>query len=117
MTKVVLHQYDKAVTKSALSEMKAPLPDEQCAQIQQSLRLELIQLSKRALWLGAALLGTLLTVRFWHATAPEAWRWLTAGDIQSIDKMLFSSAFGGVVLSYLKDIVLGARKQTLHQSD
>ncbi len=60
------------------------------------------------IWLlrfGAALLGCLVLVRFVHLAAPEAWRWLGPEDLQGIDKMLFSSAFGGVILGYLKDIM------------
>lgn len=54
---------------------------------------------------GALALGLLVLVRLWHMGAPLCWRWLEPYNLQEIDKMLFSSAFGGVVLSYLKEIM------------
>ncbi len=54
---------------------------------------------------GAIALGLIILVRLWHMGAPEAWRWLWPDNIQEIDKMLFSSAFGGVVLNYLKQVM------------
>lgn len=53
--------------------------------------------------LGAALLFIVILVRAWHLIGPVSCHWLTAVDIQSIDKMLFSSAFGGMVLNYLRE--------------
>ena len=37
-------------------------------------------------------------------------RWLTDPEIQSMDKMLFSSAFGGLVLGYLKELMAPIKK-------
>lgn len=55
---------------------------------------------------GAVILAILLVVRFWHLAAPVGGRWLTDSEIQSMDKMLFSSAFGGFVFAYLRDALL-----------
>ncbi|OXY83498.1 hypothetical protein [Oceanimonas doudoroffii] len=66
---------------------------------------ELHKLVRYSLRFGAVLIGALICVRFWHLGSPEAWRWLSDEDVQGIDKMLFSSAFGGVVITYLKDVL------------
>lgn len=57
------------------------------------------------LYFGSFLLAALIFIRFWHIGAPECWRWLSNEDVQGMDKMLFSSAFGGVVITYLKDVL------------
>lgn len=54
---------------------------------------------------GAIALGLLVLIRLWHMGSPLGWRWLSPENVQEIDKMLFSSAFGGVILSYLKQIM------------
>ncbi|MHC9012608.1 hypothetical protein ACYX79_13405 [Stenotrophomonas rhizophila] len=72
-------------------------------QFKKAIRSEMQRLVVRALRLGAIILGTLLVVRFWHLAAPSGLRWLTDVELQAMDKMLFSSAFGGFVLTYLKD--------------
>ncbi|SDR06698.1 hypothetical protein SAMN05216569_2910 [Pseudoxanthomonas sp. CF125] len=51
-----------------------------------------------------------MVVRFWHLAAPDTWRWLSDSEVQSMDKMLFSSAFGGFVFSYLRDAVANRNK-------
>lgn len=66
---------------------------------------EVHRLVRYSLRFGAVLIGAVICVRFWHLGSPEAWRWLTEKDVQGIDKMLFSSAFGGVVITYLKDVL------------
>ncbi|HBN9709426.1 hypothetical protein PCP09_11780 [Pseudomonas aeruginosa] len=58
-----------------------------------------------ALRFGAFLLAAMVAVRLWHMACPSSMRWLAEGDLQGMDKMLFSSAFGGVILSYLKQIM------------
>lgn len=68
-----------------------------------------------ALRFGAALFALLIMVRFWHLAGPSSIfgvcvRWLTDTDLQSMDKMLFSSAFGGLVLGYLKEIMSPIKK-------
>lgn len=67
------------------------------------IRSEMQRLVIYALRAGAAILFVMLFVRFWHLASPTSWRWLSDVEIQAIDKMLFSSAFGGFVLTYLKD--------------
>ncbi|MFE1574148.1 hypothetical protein ACFIQG_20415 [Comamonas odontotermitis] len=57
------------------------------------------------LWFGAAILLCIFAVRAWHLIGPMSWRWLPAEELQSIDKMLFSSAFGGIVIKYIGDIL------------
>lgn len=59
-----------------------------------------------ALRVGALVIGILIIIRFWHLAGPHAYRWLDDVEIQNMDKMLFSSAFGGLVLGYLKEILL-----------
>lgn len=58
-----------------------------------------------ALRVGAFIIGSVIVVRVCHVVLPDYCRWLSEIDIQSIDKMLFSSAFGGLVLGYLKEIM------------
>lgn len=58
-----------------------------------------------ALRVGAFLLAAMVVVRMWHMACPASMRWLTETDLQGMDKMLFSSAFGGVILSYLRQIM------------
>lgn len=54
---------------------------------------------------GAIIIGCLILIRVWHLVGPAGVRWLDNDDLQSIDKMLFSSAFGGMALGYLKEIL------------
>ncbi|MFJ4372734.1 hypothetical protein ACIP1T_08945 [Pseudomonas japonica] len=68
-----------------------------------------------ALRFGAVLFALLILVRFWHLAGPSSIlggsvRWLTDTELQSMDKMLFSSAFGGLVLGYLKEIMSPIKK-------
>ncbi len=68
-----------------------------------------------ALRFGAILFAVLIIIRFWHLAGPnaifgESVRWLTDTELQSMDKMLFSSAFGGLVLGYLKEIMAPIRR-------
>lgn len=73
---------------------------------------EVYRLTIRALRFGAWMLAAVVMIRIWHLAGPYAlpWdpdfklRWLTDEDIQSMDKMLFSSALGGLVLGHLKEI-------------
>lgn len=61
-----------------------------------------------AIWglrFGALLILALFGVRIWHLIAPVDWRWLWGSELESIDKMLFSSAFGGLVLGYLRSVM------------
>lgn len=76
---------------------------------------EVHTLAIKALRFGAVLFATLIVVRFWHLAGPPqvfgyTTRWLTDPEIQSIDKMLFSSAFGGLVLGYLKELMAPIKK-------
>lgn len=68
-----------------------------------------------ALRFGALLFGLLVLVRFWHLAGPHYLfgyevRWLTEAELQSMDKMLFSSTLGGLVLGYLKEIMQPVKK-------
>ncbi len=68
-----------------------------------------------ALRFGAILFAALILIRFWHLAGPHSMfghcvRWLTDSEIQSMDKMLFSSAFGGLVLGYLKETMAPIKK-------
>jgi hypothetical protein len=68
-------------------------------------RKEVHKIALYVLRFGAGILLTILVVRVWHLIGPSWWRWLSDLDIQNIDKMLFSSAFGGIVFGYLKEIM------------
>lgn len=72
-----------------------------------AIKIELHKVVVMAIRLGAIMIFILLVIRLWHIAAPSDWRWLSEVDIQGIDKMLFSSAFGGFVLSYLKEVISG----------
>jgi hypothetical protein len=68
-----------------------------------------------ALRFGAVLFALLIVVRFWHLAGPSSafgvcLRWLSETELQSMDKMLFSSAFGGLVLGYLKETMAPIKK-------
>lgn len=75
-----------------------------CARHRRALR-RLHRLVVRSLRFGAYILATLLVARFWHLVGPRWAGWQLDVDLQAVDKMLFSSAFGGFVLSYLKDTI------------
>ncbi|WP_301585630.1 hypothetical protein [Halomonas alkaliantarctica] len=69
------------------------------------------QITSWALWFAAILIACIISVRFWHLIGPEqikgvSLRWLNAEDLQGIDKMLFSSAFGGAALAYIKHVMI-----------
>ncbi|WNL39303.1 hypothetical protein RN346_01750 [Halomonas sp. PAMB 3232] len=69
-----------------------------------------------ALWFAAILIAIIISVRFWHLVGFReingvALRWLSNEDLQSIDKMLFSSAFGGAALAYIKHVMLEGAEQ------
>lgn len=73
-------------------------------------RKEVHAIAVRAVRLGAWILVAVIVVRVWHLiglyeVCGIKMRWLTNDDLQSIDKMLFSSAFGGLVLSYLRSVM------------
>ncbi|MFZ3184120.1 MAG: hypothetical protein WA173_08245 [Pseudomonas sp.] len=76
---------------------------------------EVYRLTIKALRFGAWILGMLVLVRIWHLVGLYEWgdtklRWLTTEDLNSIDKMLFSGAFGGLVLGHLKEVMKPADK-------
>lgn len=76
---------------------------------------EVHSLAVFALRFGALLFAALILIRFWHLAGPHTMftycvRWLSDSEIQSMDKMLFSSAFGGLVLGYLKEIMAPIKK-------
>lgn len=82
------------------------LAREEEAHFNKELRVEVHRVVKWSLRVGAFALGLLVLVRFWHLGAPETWRWLSEYDLQGMDKILFSSAFGGFVLTYLRDSIM-----------
>lgn len=105
---------------SAIGANPPPVvPDSQATKEQEMLegatpkhvRREVHRIVIYALRVGAVLLGILLTIRFWHLAGPSMCRWLSDTDIQSIDKMLFSSAFGGAVISYIQSILAGPKEE------
>lgn len=46
-------------------------------------------------------IGT-VAIRLMHLAFPNKWQWLTAEQIQGIDKLFFSGAIGGFIASYFK---------------
>ncbi len=81
----------------------------------QRVRKEVHSVAVTAVRFGALLLAAIVLIRVWHLAGPPQLfgcqlRWLTDTELQSIDKMLFSSAFGGLVLGYLKEIMGPAKK-------
>ena len=105
---------------SAMNAVQPPqIPDERATKEQEMLegaspkmiRREVHRILIYALRVGAAILAVLLVVRFWHVAAPTSWRWLLEADIQSMDKMLFSSAFGGAVFSYLQTVLVPKKSE------
>lgn len=92
-----------------------PLPVDELGKREQrkfesEMRSEIHRLVIYSLRFGALILGSLMVVRFWHLAAPDTLRWLSDSEVQSMDKMLFSSAFGGFVFSYLRDAVANRHK-------
>lgn len=95
--------FDEAqATESTTPDSTARKEEEGINSARNGVRREIHSLVKWGLRLGAVLLAAVITVRFWHLGAPTDWRWLSDTDVQTIDKMLFSSAFGGMVLNYLR---------------
>jgi hypothetical protein len=45
---------------------------------------------------------SIVSVRLLHLALPAGRQWLTADQIQSIDKLFFSGAVGGFLVSYFK---------------
>lgn len=74
-------------------------------------RKEVHKTARRLLKVGSACLGAIILVRIWHLIGPLRCRWLEEVDIASIDKMLFSSAFGGAALNYVKEMMLPRGKE------
>lgn len=70
-----------------------------------NIQLDFLSIFKWFLRVGALMLIALIAVRFAHLVIPHTWRWLCPDDINKIDSMLFSSAFGGAILAYLRDFV------------
>lgn len=118
------NQHIDPVSFDAIQPPRPPSPSdlEQAKKEEQALvdgrvgvQTELHAIAKRYLRYGAFLIAALVTVRFWHVAGPHTifgWstRWLTEAELQSMDKMLFSSAFGGLVLGYLKEIMQPSKK-------
>ena len=52
------------------------------------------------IYIAAIALTTVFLIRITHLVIPECWFWLTADQIQGIDKIFFSSAIGGFIASY-----------------
>jgi hypothetical protein len=79
--------------------------------LRNNFRVEVHRGARIVLRIGVLCLGAIVLVRIWHMIGPAYYRWLDEPDISSIDKMLFSSAFGGAALNYLKEMMLPARKE------
>ncbi|SMD13866.1 hypothetical protein [Pseudomonas sp. URIL14HWK12:I5] len=81
----------------------------------QKVQKEVHSLAIYAIRFGAILFAVLILVRFWHLAGPGSifglsTRWLSDTELQSMDKMLFSSAFGGLILGYMKDLMGPSKK-------
>jgi len=101
------------VSKGALKD--AAKEEEVLSEGKSAVQKELHSIAKKALRYGAFLIAALVTVRFWHVAGPHSFlgycvRWLSESELQSMDKMLFSSAFGGLILGYLKEIMQPIKK-------
>lgn len=95
---------------SQQSLQQGKLEEDTLANGQKAVQQEIHAIAVWALRFGAGLIALLVLVRLWHMAGPECWRWLSEYDLQGMDKILFSSAFGGLVLSYLKEIMRPIRK-------
>lgn len=64
------------------------------------------------LFLGVAAIVfiAMFTIRMLHFIFPDEWCWLKPDRLQAIDKSLFSGAMGGLITSYLKQIVPTGKK-------
>jgi hypothetical protein len=96
---------DARATQDTKPDPRARKEEQELVAARNGVRKEIHSLVLWALRLGGFLLAALITIRFWHLGAPESLRWLSDTDTQSIDKMLFSSAFGGLVLNYLRSVI------------
>lgn len=106
-----------SATPVSKGELKDAAKEEQVlSEGKSAVQKELHSIAKKALRYGALLIAALVTVRFWHVAGPHSIfgycvRWLTDSELQSMDKMLFSSAFGGLILGYLKEIMQPIKKE------
>lgn len=105
----------QAITAAASTQQISPKSAEQAMAEQNALEGEIKKEFNRLLVLGlrwgAYILFAVIVIRVWHLVGINQicgihLKWLSPEELQSIDKMLFSSAFGGAVISYLKDTVL-----------
>lgn len=89
------------------SESATRLAEEEAKNLMgpKKVRTTIHELTVIILWFGAAVLLCIFAVRAWHLIGPMKCRWLPPEELQSIDKMLFSSAFGGIVIKYIGDIL------------
>lgn len=85
--------------------------EEEQTALEGEIRNEANRLLLKGLRWGTYILFAVIAIRVWHLVGFNQigefkLKWLSTEDVQSIDKMLFSSAFGGAVISYLKDKIL-----------
>ncbi len=94
------------------SELRRSKKEETVLVSKEHVQSELHSLVIIFLKIGAGILLVLVAVRVLHLVIPPCYRWLPVDDLNAIDKMLFSGAFGGLVLSYLKELISSEKKNS-----
>lgn len=59
---------------------------------------------KYAIRIGFILFSLVVTIRLLHLVLPEDYRWLAPEELQGIDKLMFSGAFGGILAKNLNKL-------------
>ena len=51
------------------------------------------------------IVAALFVIRIYHMAVPSGWKWLNESQLNSIDKFLYSGAFGGLLGKYSNKIL------------
>lgn len=98
-----------------VQEPDVPPPPDEKARLEQneqynnhkrkeSARTNLHKVLVGGLWISFIGFVIVFAVRVFHFILPHCWEWLTAEQLQGIDKLIFSGAIGGFVGSYFKKL-------------
>lgn len=63
------------------------------------------KLLKIIIWGLFIIVAALFVIRIYHMAVPSGWKWLNESQLNSIDKFLYSGAFGGLLGKYSNKIL------------
>lgn len=110
MLKSSIHIPELDAPSPSDTEQNASAEENALEGLRDEIRIEVHYHVKVLLKFGMYCLIAVLFIRLWHLIGPYRCRWLQPDDISSLDKMLFSSAFGGAALNYIKSLMLPGQK-------